>query len=72
MHTLLVFAFFFVILLCAPKSYDDFAFSHIARGSLSQVLDFFLRYGNGRLLGNPTGGCSSGPLSWSPLPCCWL
>lgn len=51
----LIFVFFFAILLCAPRSYDDFEFSDIAQGSLSQVLDFCLGYGNGRLLGNLTG-----------------
>lgn len=52
---LLIFLFLFAIMLCAPKSYDDFEFSDVARGSLADILDFALNYGNGRFLGNLGG-----------------
>lgn len=51
----LIFLFVFAIMLCAPKSYDDFEFSDVAQGSFRDILDFSLRYGNGRFLGNLCG-----------------
>lgn len=47
-----IFVFVFAIMLCAPKSYDDFHFADAARGSFSEMLSFALCYGNGRFLGN--------------------
>lgn len=52
---LFVFLFFFVIMLCAPKSYDDFEFARVAGGSFQDMVSFALTYGNGRLLGNLGG-----------------
>lgn len=49
---LLAFLFFFAIMLCAPKSYDDFEFTKVAESGLIASVDFCLRYGNGRILGN--------------------
>lgn len=51
---ILIFVFIFAIMLCAPKSYDDFHFADAARGSFSEMLSFVLFYGNGRFLGNLT------------------
>lgn len=51
----LIFLFFFAIMLCAPMSYDDFEFADVARGSLGEMVDYSLSYGNGRALGNIGG-----------------
>ncbi len=47
-----IFCFFFTIMLWAPMAYDDFDF--IARSSypISDIFQYSLHYGNGRLLGN--------------------
>lgn len=52
---LLIFLFFFAIMLCAPKSYDDFEFADVAKGSFQDMVSFALTYGNGRVLGNLGG-----------------
>lgn len=49
---LLIFLFFFAIMLCAPKSYDDFEFTKVAESGVAASVDFSLGYGNGRILGN--------------------
>lgn len=46
------FLFFAFIMWCAPYSSDDIEFSLLQYDSLSGYLDYALRYGNGRLLGN--------------------
>lgn len=46
------FCFFFLILLCAPMSYDDYEFAALPASSLQEIVKFCLSYGNGRLLGN--------------------
>lgn len=46
------FLFFAFVMWCAPYSSDDIEFSRLSYTSLSGYVDFALRYGNGRLLGN--------------------
>lgn len=46
------FLFFAFVMGCAPYSSDDIEFSQLRFDSLSGYLDYALRYGNGRLLGN--------------------
>lgn len=47
-----VFLFFFLIMLAAPLSMDDFEFAAYSHGSFTDALDFCLTYGNGRIIGN--------------------
>ena len=49
------FVFYFLIMLCAPYSYDDYEFSMVPYSSVSELIHFCLTYGNGRLLGNISG-----------------
>lgn len=46
------FVFFFLIMLCAPYTYDDYYFADLSFNSFRELFQFCLEYGNGRLLGN--------------------
>lgn len=48
----LCFLFYFLIMLCAPFTYDDYTFARVPYDSFGQLLNYCLTYGNGRLLGN--------------------
>lgn len=49
------FLFFFLIMLCAPYTYDDYEFARVPYDSFRELISFCLTYGNGRLLGNIFG-----------------
>lgn len=44
------FLFFFLIMLCAPYSYDDYEFAALTYSSPLELFLYCLRYGNGRFL----------------------
>lgn len=48
----LSFAFFCLIMWCAPYSSDDLEFATLPYTTFTQYLTYVLEYGNGRLLGN--------------------
>ena len=47
--------FFFLIMLCAPYTYDDYEFARVPYANFGELIHFCLTYGNGRLLGNIGG-----------------
>lgn len=49
------FLFYFVIMSCAPYSYDDYEFASLDFSSAREFILYCLTYGNGRLLGNISG-----------------
>lgn len=49
------FLFYFLIMLCAPYTYDDYEFARVQYSSFGELLHYCLTYGNGRLLGNLGG-----------------
>ena len=49
------FVFYFLIMLCAPYTYDDYEFARVPYNSFRELISFCLTYGNGRLLGNIFG-----------------
>jgi len=49
------FLFYFLIMLCAPYSYDDYEFTSVQYATFGELLQYCLTYGNGRLLGNLGG-----------------
>lgn len=49
------FLFYFVIMLCAPYTYDDYEFARVQYSSFGELLQYCLTYGNGRLFGNLGG-----------------
>ena len=49
------FLFYFLIMLCAPYTYDDYQFARVPYSNFHELAMFCLTYGNGRILGNLGG-----------------